>query len=68
MYDHITAKFLQLSIAEQEQFFQMLTDHGSVLQKVLPQHPFVDHVVNNNGDTNDWAIAAYNAWKSQQSK
>ena len=68
MYDQITAKFLQLTIPEQEQFFQMLKDHGPVLQKMLPQHPLIDHAVNNSGDNTDWAVAAYNAWLSQQGK
>jgi hypothetical protein len=68
MYDELTAKFFTLEPEEQLQFFKMLDEHAPVLQKLMPAHPLIDHAIDGLGDSTDWAIAAFDAWKADPGK
>jgi len=63
MIDTINHNIQNLSASEQDQLFQMLTDHASILIKLMPDTPLLKYIVSGRTTNNDPIIQAYTAWK-----
>ena len=63
MIDTINHNIQNLSASEQGQLFQMLTDHASILIKLMPDTPLLKYIVSGRTTNNDPIIQAYTAWK-----
>jgi hypothetical protein len=63
MIDTINHNIQNLSAGEQNRLFQMLTDHASILIKLMPDAPLLKYIVSGYTTNNDSVIQAYTAWK-----
>lgn len=63
MIDTINHNIQNLSASEQDRLFQMLTDHASILIKLMPDAPLLKYIVSGYTTNNDPVIQAYTAWK-----
>jgi hypothetical protein len=63
MIDIINQNIQNLTTNEQHQLFRMLTDHASILIKLMPDAPLLKYVVSGYTTNNDPVIQAYTAWK-----
>ena len=63
MIDIINHNIQNLSASEQDQLFHMLTNHASILIKLMPNAPLLKYIVSGYTTNNDPVIQAYTAWK-----
>jgi hypothetical protein len=63
MIDIINHNIQNLSASEQDQLFNMLTNHASILIKLMPNAPLLKYIVSGYTTNNDPVIQAYTAWK-----
>ena len=63
MIDTINHNIQNLTASEQHQLFRMLTDHASILIKLMPDAPLLKYIVSGYTTNNDPVILAYTAWK-----
>ena len=63
MIDIIDHNIQNLTASEQEQLFQMLTDHARILIKLIPDAPLLKYITSGYTTNNDPVIQAYDAWK-----
>ena len=63
MIDTINHNIQNLSASEQDQLFQMLTDHAKILIKLMPDAPLLKYIVSGSTTNNNPIIQAYTAWK-----
>jgi hypothetical protein len=52
-----------LTAAEQQEFFQMLSDHARLLNKIMPEMPLVSHAANGDGNPGHPLVQLYNVWQ-----
>ena len=64
MIDIINYNIQNLTASEQEQLFQMLTDHARILIKLMPDAALLKYIVSGYTTNDDPVIQAYTAWKS----
>jgi hypothetical protein len=64
---NLTQNILQLSKAEQQRLFGILTDNADILNKIIPNIVLLEYILagNTSNITNDPVIQAYNIWKAQ---
>ena len=64
---NLTQNILQLSKAEQQRLFRILTDNADILNKIIPNIVLLEYISAGNisNITNDPVIQTYNIWKSQ---
>jgi len=63
MIDIIDHNIQNLTASEQEQLFQMLTDHARILIKLIPDAPLLKYITSGYTTNDDPVIQAYDAWK-----
>ena len=63
MIDIINHNIQNLTASEQDQLFHMLTNHASILIKLMPDAPLLKYIVSGYTTNNDPVILAYTAWK-----
>lgn len=62
--DSLTSNLMALSEAERNTLFQLINDHADLLNKVFPELPLINHVLNNTGNEENPLIYTYNRWKN----
>ena len=63
MIDTLNQNIQNLTASEQEQLFQMLTDHARILIKLIPDAPLLKYITSGYTTNDDPVIQAYDAWK-----
>jgi hypothetical protein len=61
--DNLTERVGQLSVEEQRQLFQLVTEHAELLNKVLPDMPLLAHILNNTTSDHE-LVQSYVQWKN----
>lgn len=65
MTDNLLQNVMQLSKAEQDRLFRMLTDNADILTKLIPNLPLVDYILTGYSPVdNNPIIQAYKVWKN----
>jgi hypothetical protein len=61
----IEQNVLNLTQAEIDRLFRLLTDNADILTKVIPNVTFLEYIANGTtASSNNPIIQAYNAWKN----
>ena len=65
MTGNLIQNVMQLSRAEQDRLFRMLTDNADILAKLIPNLPLVDYILTGYSPVgNTPLIQAYEVWKN----
>jgi hypothetical protein len=61
--DNLTNRVNILSVEEKQQLFQLVTVHAGLLNKVLPEMPLLQHILNNT-ESDHQLVQSYVQWKN----
>jgi hypothetical protein len=61
--DNLTNRVNILSVEEKQQLFQLVTVHASLLNKVMPEMPLLQHILNNT-ESDHQLVQSYVQWKN----